>query len=381
MRLFLVDELVTYFNISSRNSSAGRVGLNGDIAVIGMVSAIEGPTQARNNDWKINIQLMSFVDEAVPRFETIHLELWIKQRNIESPEKIIPKAKIDDQMPIICFGDILFCDKIISSDGNLWTVGAEIERNCMVIPRKTIEKQMHAKKKLEYCHFDNAFGCAKTFGKKRGLDKMDAKSQLITKLKIISNNCDWYKGNLKSTESENDTYGLVLAMFATGDRVTDSISNLILDILPCSKNQRSDQISKIKSSREWKEDQIDHIVKIGDDFGPFVPDNVRKRIILDYASSRAALVQQIQPGCGIYITDIEIDTAEKEIENKMKPESNHSCLMVLPGFHPRVLSITKEFSQMVNNRIDSYDDNRANLMPDEDSRPNFKRPNDPARHI
>ena len=131
-------------------------------------------------------------------------------------------------------------------------------------------------------------------------------------------------------------------MFAIGDQTTESISNLILDILPCSKN-RSDKLSKIKSSFEWKENENEHKVRIGDDFGAFVPN--RKRIVLDYASSRAALVQQIQPGCGIYITDIEIDSTEQVIENKMKPESNHSCLIILPGFHPRVLSITKEFSQ------------------------------------
>ena len=54
------------------------MGLDGEISVIGMVSAIQGPTQARNNDWKLVVEMISFVDEAIPRFDTIKLELWVE---------------------------------------------------------------------------------------------------------------------------------------------------------------------------------------------------------------------------------------------------------------------------------------------------------------
>ena len=68
---------VSYFECQTKQSSS-RVGLNGEISVIGMVSAIQGPTQARCNDWKLIVELISFVDEAIPRFETIKLELWVE---------------------------------------------------------------------------------------------------------------------------------------------------------------------------------------------------------------------------------------------------------------------------------------------------------------
>ena len=68
---------VSYFESQTKQSSS-RVGLNGEISVIGMVSAIQGPTQARCNDWKLIVELISFVDEAIPRFETIKLELWVE---------------------------------------------------------------------------------------------------------------------------------------------------------------------------------------------------------------------------------------------------------------------------------------------------------------
>ena len=51
--------------------------MNGEISVIGMVSGIHGPTQSRCNDWKLIVELISFVDELIPIFETIKLELWV----------------------------------------------------------------------------------------------------------------------------------------------------------------------------------------------------------------------------------------------------------------------------------------------------------------
>ena len=76
------------------------------------------------------------------------LEYRIKQTNIESEEKLVPKANFSSQMPVICVGDILFCDRIISisRDGLSWQVGADIDRNCLVIPRKTIGRLVQSNK-------------------------------------------------------------------------------------------------------------------------------------------------------------------------------------------------------------------------------------------
>ena len=68
---------MSYFERQT-NQSSSRIGLNGEISVIGMVSSIHGPTQARCNDWKLVVELISFVDEAIPRFEIIKLELWVE---------------------------------------------------------------------------------------------------------------------------------------------------------------------------------------------------------------------------------------------------------------------------------------------------------------
>ena len=75
--LVLKSEKVSYSETHLKQSSS-RMGLDGEISVIGMVSAIQGPTQARNNDWKLVVELISFVDEAIPRFDTIKLELWVE---------------------------------------------------------------------------------------------------------------------------------------------------------------------------------------------------------------------------------------------------------------------------------------------------------------
>ena len=47
--------------------------------------------------------------------------------------------------------------------------------------------------------------------------------------------------------------------------------------------------------------------------------------IFNPAKSRAALVQQIQPGSGIYMSGIEIDTTAERIHNKMNHQKNVEC--------------------------------------------------------
>ena len=109
---------------------------------------------------------------------------------------MIPKAKTSSQMPIICVGDILFCDRIISisSDGLKWQVGADIDRNCFVVPRKTISRLVKSKKKIEFCHFHISSSCTtKKLDLKRGIDAGGAKQQIQTKLKSISNHISYYK--------------------------------------------------------------------------------------------------------------------------------------------------------------------------------------------
>ena len=116
-------------------------------------------------------------------------------------------------------------------------------------------------------------------------------------------------------------------MIVVINKDTESISNVILDILPCEKN-RSEQLSKINfEPKEVNFEQNECLLRIGEDFSPMVPITARKRIILDYSSSRAALVQEIQPGSGIYMSGIEIDTTEEIIHNKMTQENIHSSLI------------------------------------------------------
>ena len=113
---------------------------------------------------------------------------------------MIPKAKTSSQMPVITVGDILFCDRIISisQDGLSWQVGADIERNCLVIPRKTIGRLVQSNKKIEYSHFNMPSSCTKKFDTKkfdlkRGMDAGGAKQQIKTKLKSISSQITYYK--------------------------------------------------------------------------------------------------------------------------------------------------------------------------------------------
>ena len=115
-------------------------------------------------------------------------------------------------------------------------------------------------------------------------------------------------------------------MLVVINKDTESISNVILDILPCEKN-RSEQLSKINFHPKEYFDQNESLLRIGEDFSPMVPMTARKRIILDYSSSRAALVQEIQPGSGVYMSGIEIDTTEQIIHNKMTQENIHSSLI------------------------------------------------------
>ena len=115
---------------------------------------------------------------------------------IESKEKMIPKASTSSQMPVICVGDILFCDKIISisQDGLSWQVGADIGRNCLVVPRKTIGRLAQSRKKIEFSHFHLPSCCnTKKFDLKRGIDAGDAKQQIKTKLKSMSSQITYYK--------------------------------------------------------------------------------------------------------------------------------------------------------------------------------------------
>ena len=112
---------------------------------------------------------------------------------------------------------------------------------------------------------------------------------------------------------------------------TESISNVILDLLPCQKN-RSDQLSKINFEPKENFEQNESLIRIGEDFSPMVPTTTRKRVVLDYSSSRAALVQEIQPGSGVYMSSIEIDTTEETIRNKMTQESIHSSVIGIVEF-------------------------------------------------
>jgi len=354
--MHLKSEKVSYYECQTKQSSS-RIGLNGEISVIGMVSAIQGPTQTRCNDWKLIVELISFVDEVIPRFDTIKLDLWIKETNIESKEKMIPKANMSGQMPVICVGDILFCDRIISisQDGLSWQVGADIDRNCLVVPRKTVGRLVQSKKKIEYCHFHMPSSCKKKIDLKRGIDAGGAKQELKTKLKSISSHISYYKSKIRSVENKNDTFGIVLGMLVVINNDTESIANVILDILPCEKN-RSDQLSKINFEPKENIDENKSIIRIGEDFSTMVTTTARKRIILDYASSRAVLVQEIQPGSGVYMSGIEIDTTEQIIYNKLTQENIHSSVIVLPSSHPRVLSTTKLFSQHLKTIIDSNPD-------------------------
>ena len=133
------------------------------------------------------------------------------------------------------------------------------------------------------------------------------------------------KSKIRADESENDTFGIVLGMLVVINKDFQSISNVILDILPCDKN-RSDQLSKINFGPK-ENDQNGSLVRIGEDFTPMVPTTGWKRITLDYCSSRAALVQEIQPGSGVYMSGIEIDTTQEIIHNKITQENNHSTLI------------------------------------------------------
>ena len=173
------------------------------------------------------------------------------------------------------------------------------------------------------------------------------------------------KSKIRAIESKNDVYGLVLRMMVVTNTETKTLSNLILDILPCEKN-RSDELSKINFNKKNISREIDPtkegIVTVGDNFTEMVPSTARKQIILDYPSSqdsklgffvhdfllcyifpifstqnfqifvifdpvksRAALVQQIQPGSGIYMSGIEIDTSAEKIHNKMNHQNNVEC--------------------------------------------------------
>ena len=109
---------------------------------------------------------------------------------------MIPKAKTSSQMPVISVGDILFCDRIISisQDGLSWQVGADIDRNCLVIPRKTIGRLVQSNKKIEYSHFHMPSSCnTKKIDLKRGMDAGGAKQQIKIKLKSISSQITYYK--------------------------------------------------------------------------------------------------------------------------------------------------------------------------------------------
>jgi len=276
---------------------------------------------------------------------------------------VVPKADIA-KLPVICVGDILFCDRIISKYFGLeWQIGADIDRNCMVVPRHTISRLFQSKKNIEFSHFQESLGCGQGINLKRDYDGGDTKSKIREKLKIISNKISFYKSKIRAIESKNDIYGLVLRMMVVTNTETKTLSNLILDILPCEKN-RSDQLSKINFNKKNISREIDPtkegIVTVGDNFTAMVPSTARKQIILDYPSSRAALVQQIQPGSGIYMSGIEIDTTAEQIHNKMNHQNNvectHSTVTVLPPSHPRVLSITKLFSQHLKTVIGSNPD-------------------------
>ena len=131
------------------------------------------------------------------------------------------------------------------------------------------------------------------------------------------------KSKIRADESENDTFGIVLGMLVNINKDSQSISNVILDILPCDKN-RSDQLSKLNFGPKENDQSL---VRIGEDFTPMVPTTGWKRITLDYCSSRAALVQEIQPGSGVYMSGIEIDTTQEIIHNKITQENNHSTLI------------------------------------------------------
>ena len=97
------------------------------------------------------------------------------------------------------------------------------------------------------------------------------------------------KTKIRAIESKNDTFGLVLRMMVVTDTETKTLSNLILDILPCEKN-RSDQLSKINFNKKNISKEIDPtkegIVTVGDNFTEMVPSTERKQIILDYPSSQ-----------------------------------------------------------------------------------------------
>ena len=97
------------------------------------------------------------------------------------------------------------------------------------------------------------------------------------------------KTKIRAIESKNDTFGLVLRMMVVTNTETKTLSNLILDILPCEKN-RSDQLSKINFNKKDLSREIDPakegIVTVGDDFKAMVPSTARNQIILDYPSSQ-----------------------------------------------------------------------------------------------
>ena len=62
-------------------------------------------------------------------------------------------------------------------------------------------------------------------------------------------------------------------------------------------------------------------------------------MISNPAQSRAALVQQIQPGSGIYMSGIEIDTNKEQIHNKM----NHRNTCTAETTHSTVTGIGRLF--------------------------------------
>ena len=89
----------------------------------------------------------------------------------------------------------------------------------------------------------------------------------------------------------------MLSCHAVLDTASKSISALVLSLLVEEEIETEPDETDILANSDY--------VQIGDNFDRYATKSVR--MILDGKWAEAALVQQIQPGCGLYFTGIEVE--------------------------------------------------------------------------
>lgn len=195
-----------------------------------------------------------------------------------------------------------------------------VKRRALVIPREMV--------KIGKLDFDTTSSV--------GIIEREVKTRLVN---LIEPNLEIYQAKAQLNQAY---HGLVLSCFMILDPEIKAITSIILSVLlDQDLHLEPIETAEIIDQRES--------LQIGDNFDNYVQQSTK--VILNGKWALSALAQRIQPGCGLYLSGVEVNSSYLTL-NEQNEETN-DCVLIMNSVHPKILKLHSQFSSVLTDQLTS----------------------------